>query len=259
VIKMLQDVKRKNKYEIDIFNSSVRLPICMCLDTSYSMGGFKEGIEKASDYMGNEPIQYLKNAVLNFLNEIYKIKETDNIETSIITFNSEVEVLFDFGSTKIQKSDFNDINEIIAEGVTLTSDAIDVALHVIEERKNIYRNQRIDYFQPWIVLFTDGIPCNGDDNNDDEEFKTLKKIKTLQNMAEKEQLVLIPIAIGNDIKTDFMEKIRSDKAYVRIDETNQNGFQEFFEYLKKSSETPDIDPLSKSVVKYSESLNIIVQ
>ena len=43
-------------------------------------------------------------------------------------------------------------------GGTKTSEGIDLALDEIEKRKQMYRDNGIDYFRPWLFLITDGEP-----------------------------------------------------------------------------------------------------
>ena len=48
-------------------------------------------------------------------------------------------------------------------GGTKTSEGVNLALDVIEERKQTYRNNGIDYFRPWLFLITDGEPTEHND------------------------------------------------------------------------------------------------
>ena len=43
-------------------------------------------------------------------------------------------------------------------GGTKTSEGINLALDKIEERKQLYRDNGVDYFRPWLFLITDGEP-----------------------------------------------------------------------------------------------------
>ena len=74
-------------------------------------------------------------------------------EVAIVTFGSGSAMPQDF----VTADRFNPPT-LVANGVTEMSAGINLALDKIEERKQMYRDNGIDYYRPWLFLITDGAP-----------------------------------------------------------------------------------------------------
>ena len=126
----------------DFGNSTKRrLPICFCLDTSGSM-------------LGN-PIKQLNMGLSNFVASIKANDDTKSAtDIAIITFGSSVEIVMPFGKIKDEG-----LPEISAS-TTLTpiGEGILTALELLNARKEGYKELGIKYYQPWLVVITDGAP-----------------------------------------------------------------------------------------------------
>ena len=119
-----------------------RLPICFALDTSGSM-------------MGN-PIKQLNMGLQNFVASIKSNDDTrSSTDIAIITFGSKVEIVMPFGKISKEKG----LPEITAS-TTLTpiGEGVLTALELLNARKEGYKEMGIKYFQPWLVVITDGAP-----------------------------------------------------------------------------------------------------
>ena len=186
-----------------IENPSARLPICLVLDTSGSMDG--------------APINELQEGIRIF----YKALEEDEIaklsaEIAIVTFgNGGVQVLNDFASIERQN-----IPRLTAGGLTPMGEAIEVALDLLENRKNEYKAAGVDYYQPWMVVMTDGMPTD-DVNNAIQRTKAL---------VENRKLVVFPLAIGEQADKQVLEAL-SGKPALKLKGLN---FKDFFVWLSKS-------------------------
>ena len=125
-------------------NPTARVPVCLCLDTSGSMDG--------------QPIEELNEGVHLFY-EAIKEDETAlySAEISIVTFGGNAECIKDFSSLEIQP----EAPKLSAYGMTPMGEAVNMALDLLEKRKEEYKDKGVDYYQPWLVLMTDGEP-NGD-------------------------------------------------------------------------------------------------
>ena len=56
-------------------------------------------------------------------------------------------------------------------------EAVNLGLDLLEKRKNDYKSKGVGYYQPWLVLMTDGAP-NGDYN---ELHRAINRIADMVN------------------------------------------------------------------------------
>ena len=133
----------ENSINASDFGSSTkrRLPICFCLDTSGSM-------------MGN-PIKQLNQGLSNFIASIKANDDTKSAtDIAIITFGSSVDIVMPFG--KISEDGLPEIKA--STTMTPIGEGILTALELLNARKEGYKEQGIKYYQPWLVVITDGAP-----------------------------------------------------------------------------------------------------
>ena len=122
-------------------NPTPRVPVTLCLDTSGSMMGDK--------------IRELVEGVNLFYDAIDEDDDAhDAAEVSIVEFNSSVSLIQDFAS--IER--LNPIDAINATGGTALGEGVNLALDTLERRKTVYSGAGVLYYQPWLVLMTDGQP-----------------------------------------------------------------------------------------------------
>ena len=121
-------------------NPEPRCPCVLVVDVSSSMYGkpidaLNEGLARFTEELNNDPLASLR------------------VEVAIITFGSTAEVAQDFVT-----ADQFEAPTLVANGITMMSAGINLALNKIEERKRMYRDNGIDYYRPWLFLMTDGAP-----------------------------------------------------------------------------------------------------
>ena len=121
-------------------NPEPRCPCVLLVDVSSSMYGDK--IEQLNDGLGAFS-RHIKTDTLASL----------RTEVAIITFGSGAKVVQDF----VTADDF--IPPMLdANGTTDMGAGINLALDKIEERKQMYRDNGIDYYRPILLMMTDGLP-----------------------------------------------------------------------------------------------------
>ncbi|MGJ0362295.1 vWA domain-containing protein [Aliarcobacter cryaerophilus] len=185
-----------------IENPTPRVPICLCLDVSGSMNG--------------NPLEEMAKGVEMFFDAI----KADEIakysaEISIVTFGGVAKKSLDFMAIERQE-----IPEFYADGATPMGEAVNLALDLLEHRKEEYKRSGVDYFQPWLVIMTDGEPT--DDIS--------SAVSRLSELVFAKKISIFPIAIGNT-NTDNLAKLSPTRPPLRLKGLN---FKEFFIWLGKS-------------------------
>ena len=189
-------------------NPTPRVPVCLCLDVSGSM-------------MGN-PIDELNRGVRLFYDAI-KDDEVAlySAEVSIVTFGGKsASCIIDFASLELQPNP----PYLSASGMTPMGEAVNPALDLLEQRKKEYRDKGVDYYQPWLVLMTDGEP-----NGDSQELQTA--IMRTSNMVNSKKLTVFPIGIGTGADMNTLAKFSPNRSPLKLQGLK---FKEFFEWLSKS-------------------------
>ena len=126
-------------------NPEPRCPCVLLVDVSTSMYG--------------DPINELNEGLVLFKEELNKDQLASlRVEVAVITFGSTAEVVQDFVT-----ADRFEPPTLVANGTTMMSAGINLALDKIEERKQVYRDNGIDYYRPWLFLITDGAPTEPPD------------------------------------------------------------------------------------------------
>ena len=189
-------------------NPTARVPVCLCLDTSGSMDG--------------QPINELNEGVRFFYNAI-KEDETAlySAEISIVTFGgNNAECIADFASLELQPN----APKLSASGMTPMGEAVNMALDLLERRKDEYKDKGVDYYQPWLVLMTDGEP-NG---NKSELSRAINRTVELVN---QKKLTVFPIGIGAYADMNVLGQFSPKRSPLKLQGLK---FREFFEWLSKS-------------------------
>lgn len=191
-----------------INNPTARIPVCLCLDTSGSMFG--------------DPILELNNGVKLFFNSI---KEDEvalySAEIAIITFGAKGVVCErDFSGI------FGNINAplFIANGNTPMGEAVNLALDKLTERKQAYKDCGVDYYQPWLVLMTDGQP-----NGIPQELE--RSVQRTVELVNSRKLTVFPIGIGRNADLNTLSRYSPNRTPLRL---KGLCFKEFFAWLSKS-------------------------
>ncbi|XYI02977.1 vWA domain-containing protein [Sorangium sp. So ce1128] len=184
-------------------NPTPRIPVCLCLDTSSSMSG--------------APIEELNEGVSLFFTAI----KGDEIakysaETAVVTFGDVAKKVVDFGSITRQS-----VPILQASGSTPMGAAVNLALDLLDARKKEYSSAGIDYYQPWLVLMTDGQPT---DNIDSAGQRTVQ-------LLEEKKLTIFPIGIGTSADMNVLARFSPNRTPLRLKSLN---FRAFFEWLSKS-------------------------
>lgn len=186
-----------------LVNPTARVPICLVLDVSGSMGG--------------APINELNEGVKLFFDAI----RSDDVaqyaaEICIVTFGESVNKELDFMSV-----DHQTIPTLYASGLTPMGAGVTLALQLLDARKRDYQQAGVDYYQPWMVLMTDGAPTDD---------VTLITEQVRKQVLEK-KLTIFPIAIGESANLNTLASFSPTRPPLRLQGLN---FREFFTWLSRS-------------------------
>ena len=111
----------------------------------------------------------------------------DAAEISIVEFNSGTSLIQDFASVdRLQR-----IGTLSPTGLTAMGEGVNLALDTLEDRKAMYSGSGVLYYQPWLVLMTDGQP-----NGSPHELE--RAVQRVATMVTAKKLTVFPIGIGAD-------------------------------------------------------------
>ncbi|CAI8974279.1 VWA domain-containing protein [Pseudomonas soli] len=186
-------------------NPTARVPICLVLDVSGSMAG--------------EPIRELQAGVKMFYDAILEDEVAQYAaEICIVTFGSEAKRTVDFMAIGRQ-----DVPALVADGTTAMGQGVNLALDLLEARKADYQRAGVDYFQPWMVIMTDGEPT--------DEMSVRAASDRIQALCANKKLTVFPIAIGAAANVEKLSMLSPGRPPLRLKGLN---FKEFFLWLSRS-------------------------
>ena len=119
---------------------------------------------------------------------------------------------------------------LLAEGGTILSFPLSVALDMVTKRKDIYRLNGVSYHRPWIVLITDGEPEHDSDEAIDEISRQLRQAEDLR------QCSLFTITFGEANRQETFNLLRDRIAPPNRPpkKTDEYHFGELFNWLSNS-------------------------
>ena len=198
--------RRYDDVSLDTMNPAPRCPVVLLLDTSSSMYG--------------APINELNAGLKQFIQETADDEAAGmSVELEVITFDSSVNVAMPF--TPISDVDRNPA-PLVASGCTSMGAALRVAKRDLQQRRQLYCDNGISSYRPWVVLMTDGGP------NDDWE----QAAREMRDLGEKGKIQYIGIEIGNDADHSTMCRILpAEPGPVKLQGLR---FKQFFRWLTDS-------------------------
>ncbi len=226
-----------------------RVAICLCLDVSGSMsvvefGDFKKTgnvvVKDGKKYIpvtgGVTRMDELQRGIEAFYEEIRNdAKAQYSAEICVVAFSDTAECISDFANIYRQETPHLKLGDMTAMG-----EGVNMALDLLEQRKKEYKSVGVDYYQPWLVLMTDGAP-NGDPNELERAIA-----RTTQLVSEK-KLTIFPIGVGETANLETLARFTPKHHAIKLEKLR---FKEFFEWLSES-----VEKTSQSIVGEKVELN----
>lgn len=214
-------------------NPTPRVPICLCLDTSGSMDAvegdcvntgrtvFRDGREWNVVTGGTTRLNELQDGIKAFYDSIREDEiAMYSAEICIVTFDDKATRVVDFGTVENQSK----IPNLKTGNNTYMGEGVNMALDLLEERKERYKDAGVDYFQPWLVIMSDGVP-NG---NSAEMTRAANRISQL---VGENKLTVFPIGIGNEADFPSLNSLSPKRSPLKLQGLK---FREFFAWLSQS-------------------------
>lgn len=201
---MTEEIMQLRKEDL-LLNPTSRVPVALCLDVSGSMAG--------------KPIAELNEGISLFF-DAARADEVARVsaEVAIVTFSDVPETRLDFQNLdRIER-----LPVLTAGGPTDLGGGVNTALDRLEARKNEYKQAGIDYFQPWLVLMTDGQPTTQNH---------LVASRRALELESQDKLVVMPIGIGPAADMRVLSTFSRQRQPLRLQGLD---FQKFFKWLGPS-------------------------
>lgn len=193
-------------------NRQRRTPCVLLLDRSYSMEGEK----------------------IRRLNAGFEIFRQDILHNPVAAQSVDLCVI-SFGPVTVER-DFATINEneglhLKASGATPLSQALELAMLKVTERKQSYQQHGVSYYRPWIFLLTDGEPTDADGLNS-EGYKAL--LRPLQLAAQEQKFTLFTVGVNVSPRGRAVLDELSRPFMGRCLDLDNLKFEEMFLWLSAS-------------------------
>ena len=209
-------------------NHATRIPVVLCLDTSQSMttnGGF--------------------DALNEGVRAFYETCKEDSVnrfgfDVAIVTFGAQgVTKVQDFrpiwNQEDVPTFEFSDENWI--DGTPMGA-GIDLSMQGLDKRKEEYKENSIGYYQPFLVIITDGqsteiMPARFD--NPDELAESRAKFNAVKesvtDLQRNRKLKVIAMGVGQEDYSELADFVVDKKVLLAKDFT---AFDLLFEFMSKS-------------------------
>ena len=216
-------------------NTNARLPVLFLLDASSSMNGIVRGDNQHILRQGySDGINWnivtgdnivtrmdeLNAGLQRFISDILADPLAKlAADVAVMTFARTVATVKEFGP--IRESDSELKITTSQENETLLGEAVELALSELDSRKRTYREHGVEFYQPWLVVMTDGVPTSA-------RHRELEG--RLKDLSTSRKLSVFVFGIG---RADLSELsyISPGRPPMQI---NDQKFTELFVWLSRS-------------------------
>ncbi|MGL5778413.1 vWA domain-containing protein [Cetobacterium sp.] len=219
-----------NEIEKEVENPMTRIPVVIIADTSSSMNG--------------EKINTLNTEIEKFYNEIKKNSRNEILRYSLdlavlgFKFDTHARETYPTVVNKFSVMDLQSTPVFNAFGHTPLGATVDTAIDMLEKRKEMYKLGGIQYYQPLLVIISDGDPTDSIE----------RAAKRAIELSLNRKLSVYPVIIGDDGNLDNLQKFTPNKISKRI---RTEDLPQVFKWLVSS-----VKKVSESSINFDISVNI---
>jgi len=222
----------KIRFEDLINNPSTRIPVCFCLDISPSMSG--KSMYGADPSLSGVPIDELNKGLRLMFEELRADDRTRfAVEAAVVTFSHKGFLVQDFETIDQAKCPQLMLDMVVG-GSSLGS-GVNMALDLLEKRKTEYKETGVLYYQPWLVIITDGDPT------DDIHLAAAKRIKPL---VESRKMAVFPVGVGSNVGLERLAVLSPKAPPLRLKGLK---FAEFFQFLSASIQQVSVSGVDEEI------------
>ena len=223
------------RYAILKKDPSPRLPVSVLVDSSFSMNGttggvptggkkfFKDGKEWTPVTGGETRMKKALAAIGGFVEDIQSdLRARSTVEMSVLSFDTNVKILQDFEPVSEETKTLP--VKVGSGDETNLGRGVKTSLALLDRRKKDYNDEGIPYFQPQLVILTDGAATDPDDCKEIAE--------EVQSRMTSNKLICLPFIIGNERDCGALELFAWKGQALRVQEVK---LTQLFQYLSQSS------------------------
>ena len=187
-------------------NRSLRILMCICIDSSFSMQG---------------RIRDINRGIRQFLQQLSENQlAVDAAEICLVTFGKQVTVLSDFGKVKQALDAVTVSGGITASGSqTKMGQAVMTALDHLERHRAELKTVGVNFYDPWLILISDG------DATDD----CGPAVRRVQKMHRDIRLKVKCLSMG-----EGSEQLKDFTMDGKVDRLEDLQVMDFFAMLSRS-------------------------
>ena len=191
-----------------IQNSANRVPVCLCVDASYSM-------------LQDHRMEHVNNGIRSFIqNSARDVYVRDSIDLCIVTFGGKgVQVAQEFANVQKLAGRFRDI---VPSGNSPLGQAVRFSLQKVLRQRNSYEAYGITSYRPWLIIMSDGAAG-------EQVEEIAREVRELQQAG---QIKVKCIGLGSN------EESRSLAVFSltgQVRSCNALEIEHFFEFLSRSA------------------------
>lgn len=175
-----------------MYNTSPRVPVCVCIDTSATIA--------ESPVVSNILSQVEKG-----VNAFYtKMMEDDMVcncaEVAVVSYGDTVSVVQDYMCTsKFQQEIKIPVTNTMTGSGDMGSGVLE-SLELLQSRKQAYNAHGVDYYRPWLVVITDGKP-----NRKELKKNLVLAQKKLLGLEKSQKITVITLYINGNEGTELSD------------------------------------------------------
>lgn len=211
-----------NFFSTPTVTGGIKLPVCLILDTSGSMS------EKITSSRGMVvKIDELNNNMDSLLNTIRNDNNARIMsDICIIGCGGDTPTVIN-GYTSVEKINYQ---HVVPRGRTPLGASVQLALDLLQKRRDYYRNNGIEHYKPILMIMSDGQPTEQDN-------VVYNAAQRCTDAVNNEGLKVLPIGIGQSARLDILDMFSPKVKAKCID--NMDVFVQLFEMLSRSMSTSD--------------------